>query len=131
MSHVVLLLYFQCKKPWYPVGQSVGGPQSRSGSGEEEKHLLTFSGIEPGFLSRPASNLVTISIELSQLLTEMVRERNIADLYGTGESKNSSTDSFCLSTNTILGNFRQYTRVALVEKTSSPLGCIQTTGAIY
>jgi hypothetical protein len=83
MLHVVLSLYSPGQEALVPSGRRQDGPQSRSGRWYEEKHLLTNSGMESGFLGRPASNFVTISIELSRLFTEMIRERNIADIYST------------------------------------------------
>jgi hypothetical protein len=35
-------LYSQGKSPWYPLDRRLGGPQSRSGRGGEEKNLKCF-----------------------------------------------------------------------------------------
>jgi hypothetical protein len=35
------------KSPWYPLDRRLGGPQSHSGSGGEEKNSLPSPGIEP------------------------------------------------------------------------------------
>jgi hypothetical protein len=40
-------LYFQGKSPWYPLGRRLGGPESRSGRGGEEKHSQPLPGLEP------------------------------------------------------------------------------------
>jgi hypothetical protein len=40
-------LYTQGKSPWYPLDRSLGGPQSRSGRGGEEKNSQPLPGIEP------------------------------------------------------------------------------------
>jgi hypothetical protein len=40
-------LYSQRKSPWYPLYRRVGGPQSRSGRGGEEKNSQPQPGIEP------------------------------------------------------------------------------------
>jgi hypothetical protein len=37
VSFTPRLLYPQGKSPWYPLDRSLGGPQSRSGRGGEEK----------------------------------------------------------------------------------------------
>jgi hypothetical protein len=37
----------QWKGPWYPLGGRLGGPQSRSGRGGEEKNSYPPPGIEP------------------------------------------------------------------------------------
>jgi len=34
------------KNPWYPLDRRLGGPQSRSGRGGEEKHFQSPQGIE-------------------------------------------------------------------------------------
>jgi hypothetical protein len=39
-------LYPQGKSPWYPLDRRLGGPQSRSGHGGEEKNSQPPSGIE-------------------------------------------------------------------------------------
>jgi hypothetical protein len=40
-------LYPQGKSPWYPLDRRLGGPQSRSGHGGEEKNSQPPPGIEP------------------------------------------------------------------------------------
>jgi hypothetical protein len=40
-------LYPQGKSPWYPLDRRLGGPQSRSGRGGEEKNSQPLSGLEP------------------------------------------------------------------------------------
>jgi hypothetical protein len=40
-------LYPQGKSPWYPLDRRLGGPQSRSGRGGEEKNSHPPPGIEP------------------------------------------------------------------------------------
>jgi hypothetical protein len=47
-------LYPQGKIPWYPLDGRLGGPQSRSGSGGEEKNSQPSPGIEPQNIDRPA-----------------------------------------------------------------------------
>jgi hypothetical protein len=42
------------KSPWYPVDRRLGGPQSRSGRGGEEKNSKPPPGIEPKNPDRPA-----------------------------------------------------------------------------
>jgi hypothetical protein len=37
----------QGKSPWYPLDKRLGGPQSRSGRGGEEKNSQPPPGIEP------------------------------------------------------------------------------------
>jgi hypothetical protein len=46
--------YPQGKSPWYPLDRRLGGPQSRSGHGGEEKNSQPPSGIEPQNPDRPA-----------------------------------------------------------------------------
>jgi hypothetical protein len=40
-------LYLQEKSPWYPLGRRLGGLQSRSGRGSEEKNSQPLPGLEP------------------------------------------------------------------------------------
>jgi hypothetical protein len=47
-------LYLQGKIPWYPLDRRLGGPQSRSGRGGEEKNSQPPPGIEPYNPDRPA-----------------------------------------------------------------------------
>jgi len=45
-------LYQWRKSPWYKLDRRVGGPQSRTGCGGEERRLLPQPGIE---LSQPVA----------------------------------------------------------------------------
>jgi hypothetical protein len=45
------------KKPRYPLDRRLGGPQSRSGRGGEEKNSQPAPGIEPWNPDRPARSL--------------------------------------------------------------------------
>jgi hypothetical protein len=47
-------LYLQEKSPWYPLGRRLGGPQSRSGRGGEEKNSQPPPGNETWNPDRPA-----------------------------------------------------------------------------
>jgi hypothetical protein len=47
-------LHPQGKSPWYPLDRGLGGPQSRSGRGGEEKNSQPPPGIEPQNADRPA-----------------------------------------------------------------------------
>jgi hypothetical protein len=47
-------LYPKKKSPWYPLDRRLGGPQSRSGRGGEEKNSQTPPGIEPPNSDRSA-----------------------------------------------------------------------------
>jgi hypothetical protein len=46
VSFTVRPLYPQGKNPWYPLDRTLGGPQSRSGRGGEEKNSQPLSGLE-------------------------------------------------------------------------------------
>jgi hypothetical protein len=50
------------------LDRKLGGPQSRSGLGGEEKNSQPLPGIEVQIPDRPANSLVTIPTELSRLL---------------------------------------------------------------
>jgi hypothetical protein len=56
-----------------PIGKRLGGPQSRSGRGDEEKNSQPPPGIEPRSSS---SYSVAIPTELSRLLFEIISESN-------------------------------------------------------
>jgi hypothetical protein len=58
-------LYPQGKSPWYPLDRRLGGPQSRSGHGGEEKNSQPLSGIELPIIQPVAQRYTT---ELSRLL---------------------------------------------------------------
>jgi hypothetical protein len=47
-------LYPQGKSPWYPLDRGLGGPQSSSGRGGEEKNSHPLPGFEPWNPDRPA-----------------------------------------------------------------------------
>jgi hypothetical protein len=61
------LPHSQGKSPWYPLDRRLGGSQSRSGRGGEEKNIQPPPEIEPYNSERPTRNLVVIPTELSRL----------------------------------------------------------------
>jgi hypothetical protein len=54
VSFTLRPLYPQGKSSWYPLDRRLGGPQSRSGRGGEEKNSQSPQGIEPPNPDRPA-----------------------------------------------------------------------------
>jgi hypothetical protein len=64
VSFTPLPLYPQGKSPWYQFDRRLGGPQSRSGVGEE-KNSQPLPGLEPPIIQPVAQHLTT---ELSRLL---------------------------------------------------------------
>jgi hypothetical protein len=58
-------LYTQGKSPWYPLDRKLGGPQSRSGRGGEEKNSQPLPGLEPPIVQPAAKRHTT---ELLRLL---------------------------------------------------------------
>jgi hypothetical protein len=71
-------LYHQGKSPWYPLDRRLGGPQSRSGRGGEEKNSQLPPGIERFFIIlvlKFVKNFVVLTgyiiIFPEQLLTNM------------------------------------------------------------
>jgi hypothetical protein len=62
-------LYFQGKSPWYPLGRRLGGPQSRSGRGGEEKNSQPLPGLEPPIIQSVEQSYNT---ELSRLLKDVL-----------------------------------------------------------
>jgi hypothetical protein len=61
VSFTPCLLYPQGKSPWYPLGRRLGGPQSRSGHGGEEKNFQPLSGFEPSII-QPVSQCYTAEL---------------------------------------------------------------------
>jgi len=57
-------LYPQGKSPRYRLDRGLGGPQSRSGRGGEEKNIHLPPEIEPYNPDRPARSLVAIPTSL-------------------------------------------------------------------
>jgi hypothetical protein len=57
----------QGKSNWYPLDRWLGGPQSRSGRGGEEKNSQPLSGLEPPIIQPVAQCYDT---ELSLLLVQ-------------------------------------------------------------
>jgi hypothetical protein len=55
-------LYPQGKSSWYPLDRRLGGPQSRSGRGEE-LHIHLLSGLEPPII-HPARKKVKVKLSL-------------------------------------------------------------------
>jgi hypothetical protein len=47
VSFTLRWIYSQGNIPWYPLDRKLGGPQSRSGRGGEEKYSQPPPGIEP------------------------------------------------------------------------------------
>jgi hypothetical protein len=52
-------LYSQGKSTWYPLDRRLGGPQSRSGSGGEEKNSQLLLGLEPMIIQPLAQRYAT------------------------------------------------------------------------
>jgi hypothetical protein len=55
----------QGKSPWYPINRRLGGPQSRSGRGGEEKNSHLPPGLEPPIIQPVAQRNTT---ELSRVI---------------------------------------------------------------
>jgi hypothetical protein len=62
-------LYPQGKSPWYPLDKRLGGPQSRSGRGGEEKNSHPLPGLEP-LIIQPVAQRYTP--DLSRLLCTLI-----------------------------------------------------------
>jgi hypothetical protein len=52
-------LYPQGKSSWYPLDRRLGGPQSRSGDGGEEKNSHPVPGLEPPIIQPVAQRYAT------------------------------------------------------------------------
>jgi hypothetical protein len=49
-------LYPQGKSPWYPLDRRLGGPDSRSGRGDEAKNSQPLPGLEPPIIQPVAQS---------------------------------------------------------------------------
>jgi hypothetical protein len=58
-------VYSQGRKPWYPLDRRLGGPQNRSGRGNQEKNSRHLPGLEPLIMQPVAQHYTT---ELSRFL---------------------------------------------------------------
>jgi hypothetical protein len=69
-------LYPQGKSPWYPLDRRLGGPQSRSGRGGEEKNSQPPPGIEPYNPDRPARSPALYRLSCDGSLLNCNRDKN-------------------------------------------------------
>jgi hypothetical protein len=69
VSFTIRLLYPQGKSTWYPLDRRMGGSQSRSGCGGEEKNSQPLPGLEPPIFQPIAQRYTT---ELSRFLQDPV-----------------------------------------------------------
>jgi hypothetical protein len=58
------------KSPWYLLGMRLGGPQSRSGHGDEDKNSQPLPGLQPPIIQPVAQCYTT---ELSRFLIQRVK----------------------------------------------------------
>jgi hypothetical protein len=59
VSFTLRPLYPQGKSPWYPLDRKLGGYQSRSGHGGEEKYSQPLPGLEPSIVQPVAQRYTT------------------------------------------------------------------------
>jgi hypothetical protein len=64
-------LYPQVNRPWYPLDRRLGGPQSRSGCGGENKNSKPLQELEPP-INQPIAQRYTI--EVSRLVIKVSLE---------------------------------------------------------
>jgi hypothetical protein len=88
-------LFPQWKSTWYPLDRRLGGPQSRSGRGGEEKNSQPPPGIEPSNPDRPARSLVAIPTELSRLFASHSSVIHFTILTAEGVLYKPQCSSFC------------------------------------
>jgi hypothetical protein len=69
-------LYPQGKSPWYPLDRKLGGPQSRSEPGGEEKNSQPLPGLKPPIIQLVAQRYTA---ELSRLLISALDETKVID----------------------------------------------------
>jgi hypothetical protein len=66
-------LYHQGKSPWYPLDRRLGGPQSRSGRGDEEKNSQPLSRLELPII-HPVAQRYTNELEKVYFLTVFLKD---------------------------------------------------------
>jgi hypothetical protein len=64
ISYTYRSLYPLGNSPRYPLDSRMGGPQSRSEHGREQRNLLLLPRIEPKLFDRAVSSLDTVLTEL-------------------------------------------------------------------
>jgi hypothetical protein len=69
-------LYPQGKSPWYPLDRRLGGPQSRSGHGGEQKNSQPLPGVEPPII-QPVAQCYTAELRSND------NSRFLYDSYST------------------------------------------------
>jgi hypothetical protein len=57
-------LYYQKNSPWYPLARRLGGPQSLSGCGGEEKNSQLLPGLEPPIIQPVVQRYTTVLLLL-------------------------------------------------------------------
>jgi hypothetical protein len=81
-------LHRQGKSPWCLLDRRLGGSQSRSGLGGEEKNSQLLPGLEPPII-RPVTHSYTT--ELSQLIDERISDANYEYFWNNFPGFNLST----------------------------------------
>jgi hypothetical protein len=81
-------LYLQGKNPWYALDRSLGGPQSRSGRGSEEKNSQPYPRLEPPII-QPVSHHYTAELTGSSFI---LRRYKIPRTWTDGECAHSAQD---------------------------------------
>jgi hypothetical protein len=88
------LLHLQGKSPWYPLDRRLGGLQSQSRHGGEEKKSQPLLGLKPPIIKSVAQHCTT---ELSWLPSEtMYMEKTIAHLSSL-DTKTTHSDGVNIS----------------------------------
>jgi hypothetical protein len=67
-------LYPQGKSSWYPLDKRLGGPESRSERGGEEKNSQSLPRLEPPIIQPVAQRYIT---EISPFLDDIWNENSI------------------------------------------------------
>jgi hypothetical protein len=66
-------LYLQGKSPWYPLDRRLGGPQSWSGRGGEEKNSQPLLGLESLIIQPMAQHCNTELYQLISICTTLIK----------------------------------------------------------
>jgi hypothetical protein len=66
-------LYPQAKSPWYPLDTRLGGPQSRSGRGDEEQNFQPLPGLEPPIIQPVAQRYTSELFRLRGTFWDLIK----------------------------------------------------------
>jgi hypothetical protein len=83
-------LYPRGKSSWYPLDRRLGGPQSRSGRGGEEKNSQPLPGLESPIIQPVAQRYTTELSQLQEVLSKCLKGFIVSDVNSESEQVHES-----------------------------------------